>query len=178
MKERRPQILRSLLIAMAVFAAPPRLWAGNGDTALLGLSSEVWAALVGAFLAGLFSVGSGMLIHRREVKTRYNQWVREQLFAAYSSSFYYLIKLSVSGETKSTTDKDVRQHFSEAQRFLNILRGYHAKSPDAARLQQCTADLAANSKNTPGLSVAADNALNVVKDLFANDPRVQIQREG
>jgi hypothetical protein len=169
-------ILSSPLIATAVFAAPSRLC--TGDAKILGLSSDVWAALVGAFLAGLFSIGSGMLIHRREVKTRYNQWVREQLFEAYSNSFYYLIKLSVSGEKKSTENKDVRQHFSETQRFLNILRGYHANSPEAVRLQRSTQELAANSKKSPELSVAADNALDVVKDLFANDPRVQIRQEG
>jgi hypothetical protein len=142
-----------------------------------GLSSEVWAALVGAFLAGLFSVFGGALLHHRETKSRYSQWVREQLFEAYSNSFYYLVKLSVSAETKTTADKDVRQHFSEAQRFLNILRGYHSRTSEEADLLKSTKDLEANSQKSPELSAAADRVLDIVKDLFSNDQRVQIRRE-
>ena len=41
---------------------------------------------------------------------------------AHSNCLYYLVKLGISAVTESTKDKEVRQHYTEAQRYLLLLR--------------------------------------------------------
>lgn len=157
----------------AVFAADPAASPTPGSS--WELHPQVIAALAGALIAGLFALCVGFLAHRRETRSQDALWIREKLFTVYSDCIYYLIKLSLSSATHSTSDKEVRQHFSEAQRFLNLLRGYHhADRAAATELLGCTRNLAAASEKTADLSTAADQALDTVKRLFADDPRIQV----
>lgn len=164
----------SLLSCRTLFAADPA--ASPTPRLLWGLDPQVIAALAGAIIAGLFALGVGFLAYRREARSQDALWIRDKLFTVYSDCIYYLIKLSLSSLTHSTKNKDVRQHFSESQRFLNLLRGYHhADRAAATELLGCTRNLAAASDKTKDLSTAADDALDTVKRLFADDPRIQVQ---
>jgi len=158
---------------------------------LAWLSSEVNAALAGGLLAGAISVGLSYLSHRREAKERcaaarehdraeHDRWLRDRMYDIYSQAIYYLVKLGTSAPNLPKDQKDVRQHFSECQRFLNLLRGYHATEPDAAaELQTATKALetawnqAWNQNCGMTLSREADKALGEVKALFEKDPRIQ-----
>lgn len=141
----------------------------------MNLHPQVAAALAGAIIAGVFAFVVGWLAHRREVRRRDMEWSREKLLECYSNCIYYLIKLSISSSKKSTEDKDVRQHFSEAQRYLVLLRAYHHSSDESvADLKKCSAGLADASDTTFQLSEAAEHAIEVVKSLMETDRRVRV----
>jgi hypothetical protein len=89
----------------------------------MDIHPQVGAAILGAMIAGLFALLVGWIGYKREQKRRAEEygvreaeWVRGKLLEAYSRAIYYLIKLSISSSAKSTDDKDVRQHYCEAQR--------------------------------------------------------------
>src|SRR4029434_6856794 len=96
------------------------------------LSPEVQAALIGALVAGVLTL-AGTVVNlyfetrrsREENRRRDAEWRREKCNEAYSQAIYYLFKLQVSSQSAAPTDKDVRQHLSEAQRFLALLQAYH-----------------------------------------------------
>ena len=141
----------------------------------MNLHPQVAAALIGALIAGVFAFIVGWTAHRRDTRRRDVEWSREKLLECYSNCVYYLVKLSISSSKKSTDDKDVRQHFSEVQRYLILLSAYHHSDPaTVARLNQCNAELCFAADNTAKLSHAADDALEMVKSLMEKDRRVQI----
>jgi hypothetical protein len=141
----------------------------------MNLNPQVAAALIGALLAGVFAFVVGWTAHRRETRRRDVEWSREKLLECYSNCVYYLIKLSISSSKKSTDDKDVRQHFSEAQRYLILLSVYHhSDSATVAKLNDCNATLCTAADKTAELAEAADGAVEVVKSLMEQDRRVQL----
>lgn len=104
------------------------------------LSNEVQAALIGALVAGVLTLAGSLLNmyfearRTREENRRHDaEWRREKCNEAYSEAIYYLFKLQVSSQSQSLADKDVRQHLSEAQRFLALLQAYH---PDESMRQE------------------------------------------
>ncbi|NUZ05980.1 hypothetical protein [Piscinibacter koreensis] len=101
------------------------------------------------------------------------EWIRTTLFSIYSDAIYYLVKLSLSAPTNALGSKEVRQHFSEAQRFLNLLHCYHDPAGAAKELQERSRALAAASEQTVELATASEAALATVKALFQADGRVQ-----
>lgn len=141
------------------------------------LDPRIEAAFIGAIIAGVFAFVVGWLTHRRDVRRRDLEWSREKLLESYSNCIYYLVKLGISSMSKSTEDKDVRQHFSEAQRYLNLLRAYHSPSDVAVeKLRTCNQNLAANWNKTKELSEVADNAVEDVKRIMENDEHFNLSR--
>jgi len=141
------------------------------------LHPQVIAAILGAIIAGTFAFVVGWLTHRREKRRSDIQWFREKLLESYSNCIYYLVKLSISSSKKSTDDKDVRQHFSESQRYLILLRAYHSDNEHTSQLKECSRKLADTWNETDKLSDAADYAIEIVKSLLENDGRVQAAKE-
>lgn len=144
--------------------------------------TELYAALAGAIAAGIFAlagVAVGYLLEeRRAIRqqvARDAEWTREKLYGAYSDCIYYLVKLAVSSTDRSTADKEVRQHYSEAIRYLNLLTGFHFGTPDAVRqLESAAVSLANTSDSTAGnLSEVADETVAKVKSIFRGDTRIQ-----
>jgi hypothetical protein len=157
--------------------------------------TDAQAIVVGAILGGvigsLAAVAGSLLTHwlergrardertqrdaewRREQDRRDDEWFRERVANAYSDSVYYLVKLSVSARKASASDdKDVRQHFSEAQRHLILLRSYRADEDGIAKLVDCSVRLAEAVDKTIPMSKAAEAAVEVVKQLLKTDSRV------
>jgi hypothetical protein len=144
--------------------------------------AEVYAALAGAIAAGVFAlvgVGVGYLLEeRRAIRqqiARDAEWIRDNLFRTYSDCIYYLVKLALSSTERSASDKDVRQHYSEALRFLNLLIGFHFGTPDVVQQLESAATSLANTSDKFGgeLSKAADDAVAQVKLVFRADRRIQ-----
>ncbi len=102
------------------------------------------------------------------------EWRRQELHDAYSGAFYYLVKLALSSLHATTRDKDVRQHFSEAQRYLILLDAHHEVHATKEKLRARREALADNSDQTAELSCAAEQALEEVKIIFGEDTRLQM----
>jgi hypothetical protein len=148
------------------------------------LSPQVYAALFGAVVAGLFAVLAGLITHRKaierfkaEADQRNQEWQREKLHDAYSNAIYYAFKAMLSTGSSEIGDKDVRQQVSETQRYLTLLGGYH-RSEDATRLLQCAKSLRIeaikNARNIDQRQVASAlwDALNLSRELLAADSRI------
>ena len=138
-------------------------------------SEEVWAALIGALIGGLIAL-IGIIIaaifeNRRlkiESKTRDSEWRREKCNEAYSHAIYYLFKLQVSSATNDISDKDVRQHLSESQRYLSLLQAYHPVDKERERIRSAADKLRAAVGMPQMLSSKAGEALNVVEESLHN----------
>jgi hypothetical protein len=137
----------------------------------VALSNEVQAALLGALVAGVLTLGGSVLNlyfetrrTREENRRRDAEWRREKCNEAYSEAIYYLFKLQVSSQSQGPSDKDVRQHFSEAQRFLALLQAYHPKDSMRQKLARVAVDLQASHAAPGNLSAKADEARRVVEE--------------
>jgi hypothetical protein len=84
-----------------------------------------------------------------------------------------LFKLSVSSTTSPRTDKDVRQHLSESQRYLLLLYAYQ---PDATKKSALMAEVAALDSATANLSTVATSAAGTVRGQFQADPRLNAKK--
>jgi hypothetical protein len=142
------------------------------------LDPRIQAALIGAVIAGIFAFGGGWLAHYRDAKRRDFEWSREKLLECYSNSIYYLVKLSITAQSQHNAKEfeDLRQHFSETQRNLNLLMAYRfAGNLGNETLNNCTKNLAGAWGNNNEISSAADNTIAIVKTLFERDERVGIR---
>ena len=136
----------------------------------MSLTSEVQAALVGALIAGALTLAASLLNlyfetrrTREENRRRDAEWRREKCNEAYSEAIYYLFKLQVSSQTAGPADKEVRQHLSEAQRFLALLQAYHPNESMRQELAQVDRQLQACLSNPSTLSAQAKEARQVVE---------------
>jgi hypothetical protein len=134
------------------------------------LSNEVQAALIGAFVAGVLTL-AGSLVSlyfearrtREESRRRDAEWRREKCNEAYSEAIYYLFKLQVSSQSQGPSDKEVRQHLSEAQRFLALLQAYHPDESMRQELARVALDLQGALAASGNLSFQAASARRLVK---------------
>src|SRR4029450_1987636 len=136
----------------------------------MSLPSEVQAALVGALIAGVLTLAGSLLTlyfetrrAREENRRHDSEWRREKCNEAYSEAIYYLFKLQVSSQTAGPADKEVRQHLSEAQRFLALLQAYHPNESMRQELAQVDRQLQACLSNPSTLSAQAKEARQVVE---------------
>ena len=148
----------------------------------MSLSNEVQAALAGAILAGVLSLAVtalNQLFDLRRVREEYlrrdTEWRREKCNEAYGQAIYYLYKLQVSNASHGVDDKDVRQHLSEAQRYLSLLQAYHPQPSIRAELERVNVALQTAPTVKGGLSSEADEARHVVENLLQDDwsPKVR-----
>ena len=144
------------------------------------LSPQVWAAYAGGLLSGLFAL-IGMMASARNERLRREEvahredliWFRNAIAEAYSQALYYLFKLSVSSTNSPRTDKDVRQHLSESQRYLLLLYAYQ---PDATKKTALMAEVTALDSATANLSTVATSAAATVRGQFQTDPRLNAKK--
>ena len=142
------------------------------------MQAEVLAAYVTGLISGFFAL-IGFWFHWRQERQRtlveeqreHIVWLRNALAESYSQAIYYLFKLSVSATTAGRDDKDVRQHLSESQRYLLLLHAYHGDKVIRQRLLSSVAVL--DDQNKP-LADSATAGVTVVRELFTNDPRVNV----
>jgi hypothetical protein len=139
----------------------------------------VWA-LVGVFFGALGSALITWYTTKKTVEHQKNIWVREKLLEAYSWCIYYLFKLGISSSTDPITNTDVRQHLSEAQRYLLLLAAYQtsddAKNKLTHTLGRIESAIGADKKNAntaPTVSAAAKSGHSDVKQLLEEDWRVK-----
>lgn len=137
------------------------------------LSSEIYAALIGASVGGVLALlGSGLtaLIEGRrrleDARRRDAEWRREKCNEAYSQTIYYLFKLKVSSTVASLDDKDVRQHLSEAQRYLALLQAYHPLENVRTELRAASDRLIKSTG--PELRSSAESARRTVEESLTN----------
>jgi hypothetical protein len=130
--------------------------------------------LAGAVLVGALALLSGWLSRQHELSRSKTEWFRDKLLEAYSGALYYLMKLGISAMTKSAKDDgEVRQHYSEAQRYLLLLRAFSTRTADFERLSTCVKDLVAHWDKPCLLAERADAASDVVQLLLEADDRVK-----
>jgi hypothetical protein len=144
------------------------------------MDPRVEGAILGALIAGLVALTTGWLSRRHESQRSDNEWFREKLLEAYSNCIYYLVKLSISASERPAGDKekaanrkDIRQHFSESQRYLILLRAYHSDSQSVEALKATSHHLAEHWADAEKLPDVADTAVEVVKGLLEKDSRVR-----
>jgi hypothetical protein len=137
----------------------------------MALSNEVWAALAGTVVAGGFALLGLWLTSRQEVerrtadeKRRDVEWRREKCNEAYSQAIYYLFKLHVSAQGAALSDKDVRQHLSEAQRYMSLLQAYHPDESQRKHLSEAAEPLLQHIDSPAELSSSAIITLTLVRD--------------
>lgn len=134
------------------------------------MSNEVQAALIGALIAGVLTL-TGILLTshvesrrmREETRKRDDEWRREKCNEAYSQAIYYLFKLEVSSQSQDINDKDVRQHLSEAQRFLTLLTAYHPHETIRKQLGAAALSFQPSAVSKGDISARAAQARNVVE---------------
>src|SRR6266545_4247924 len=150
------------------------------DPHVTGAIVGATGALVGATVAGGVALLSDWLSRKHEKERAEVAWFREKLLEAYSGCIYYLVKLSLSASEKPTTDKektenrkDVRQHFSESQRYLILLRAYHSSPSAIDSLKAASKSLADNWNAFDTLGGVADKEVEMIKELLEHDARVK-----
>jgi hypothetical protein len=144
------------------------------------LSPAVWAAYVAGLLNGVFAL-VGIIYAARNERSRRTEsarredliWFRNAIAEAYSEALFYLFKLSVSSQTAPRTDKDVRQHLSEAQRNLLLLYAYQ---PDQSKRDALMEQVNALDNEKSNLSAAATSAGTVVRTQFQSDTRINVEK--
>jgi len=144
------------------------------------LTPQVWAAYVSGLLSGVFAI-LAMVVSSRNERLRLREtahredviWFRNAIAEAYSQSLYYLFKLSVSSASADRSAEKVRQHLSEAQRYLLLLHAYHVSSADRANIMQAVNALDDQQKE---LSESAREAVTLVRKLFQVDPRINVKK--
>jgi hypothetical protein len=130
--------------------------------------------LAGAVLAGALAVLGNWLNRQHELRRSKSEWFRDKLLEAYSGALYYLMKLGISSMTKSAKDsRQVRQHYSEAQRYLLLLRAFSTRIADFEQLSNCVKDLVAHWDKPCLLAERADAASDIVQALLEADNRVK-----
>ena len=134
------------------------------------MSNEVQAAFIGASVGGLIALIGTLLAAILENKRRQSdtlmravEWRREKCNEAYSQAIYYLFKLQISAVNHDLSDKDVRQHISEAQRYLSLLQAYHPSDQERARLKQAAEVLRAGVQAPDSISKSAEAAREAVE---------------
>jgi len=134
------------------------------------MSNEVQAALIGASVGGLIALFGTLLAAIFENKRRLAdalrrdiEWRREKCNEAYSQAIYYLFKLQLSSVKNDPSDKDVRQHLSEAQRFLSLLQAYHPLNDQRERLRRAAETLRSGIDIPGSISKSASEAREVVE---------------
>ena len=135
------------------------------------MSNEVEAALIGASVGGvialvgtLLSVVSDYWRRRAEMLRRDVEWRREKCNEAYSEAIYYLFKLQLSASRTDLVDKEVRQHLSEAQRYLQLLQAYHPSDRERAELKSAGDALRGGVLVPDTLAKAAESAMAIVEN--------------
>ena len=134
------------------------------------MTNEVQAALIGASVGGLIALVGTLLAAVFEAKRRVadarqrdGEWRREKCNEAYSQAIYYLFKLQLSSTKNDLSDKDVRQHLSEAQRFLSLLQAYHPMPDQRERLKHAAVALRSGIGEPNSISQAASDARQTVE---------------
>ena len=134
------------------------------------MSNEVQAALIGASVGGLIALFGTLLAAVFESKRRIAdalrrdiEWRREKCNEAYSQAIYYLFKLQLSSAKNDTSDKEVREHLSEAQRFLSLLQAYHPLNDERQQLRRAAERLRTGIDVPSSISNAASEAREVVE---------------
>jgi hypothetical protein len=134
------------------------------------MSEDVQAALIGASVGGLIALFGTILAavfenKRRlaDARRRDSEWRREKCNEAYSQAIYYLFKLQLSSVKNDPSDKDVRQHLSEAQRFLSLLQAYHPLNDQRERLKRAAQTLRTGIEIPGSISKSALEAREVVE---------------
>lgn len=140
---------------------------------MFSISGEAVGTILGAVIAGMASLLVLWVTQDLTARNERRTWEREKLFNAYSDCIYYLVKLSMSAMAEKRDDKEVRQHLSESQRYLNILSLYNR---DDKTLIKSRDEIENNWRKTIELANAAERALNEVKRLFGADRRL-IQKD-
>lgn len=133
------------------------------------LSNEV-AALIGAGVGGALTLAGTLITSafearrwQQEDRKRDAEWRREKCNEAYSQAVYYLFKLQVSSRSADPSDKDVRQHLSEAQRYLSLLQAYHPSEQVRKELRRVAVELTDSTKTDDAkISELAEKALGLV----------------
>lgn len=100
---------------------------------------------------------------RADAQKRDSEWRREKCNEAYSHAIYYLFKLQISAATTDIADKDVRQHLSEAQRYLSLLQAYHPLADARKKLSHASEQLREGIRKPEGISKSAEAARNIVE---------------
>jgi hypothetical protein len=134
-------------------------------------SSDVQAALIGAAVAGILTLAGGVLTFYLETRRTHEEnrrrdaeWRREKCNEAYSQAIYYLFKLQISSQSQGPSDKDVRQHLSEAQRYLSLLQAYHPAESIRQELARVALRLKTPVAVSGELSTRADEARRSVEE--------------
>lgn len=134
------------------------------------MSNEVQAALIGASVGGLIALLGTLLAaifdnkrQQADALRRDSEWRREKCNEAYSQAIYYLFKLQLSSAKNDPYDKDVRQHLSEAQRFVSLLQAYHPSSDQREHLKRAADTLRSGIDRPDSISKAASDARLVVE---------------
>ena len=92
-----------------------------------------------------------------------SEWRREKCNEAYSEAIYYLFKLQLSSVKNDLSDKDVRQHMSEAQRYLSLLQAYHPSDHEREQLRYAAEKLRAGVQAPDSISRSAETAREAVE---------------
>jgi hypothetical protein len=132
----------------------------NEEAALIGAGVGGVIALVGTLLSALFDYWR----RRADMLRRDVEWRREKCNEAYSEAIYYLFKLQLSASRSDLADKEVRQHLSEAQRYLSLLQAYHPSNRERARLKSAADSIRAGAQAPDTLANAAEGAMGIVED--------------
>jgi hypothetical protein len=134
------------------------------------MNNEVQVALIGATVGGIIALVGTVLAaifeSRRlqaDASRRDKEWRREKCNEAYSQAIYYLFKLQVSAADGDLSNKEVRQHLSEAQRYLSLLQAYHPSAIERQRLSQASEQLRAGIQAPSSISMSVEAARSVVE---------------
>ena len=149
------------------------------------MTNEVQAALIGASVGGLIALVGTLLAAVFEDKRRVadklrrdDEWRREKCNEAYSQAIYYLFKLQLSSAQNDPSDKDVRQHLSEAQRFLSLLQAYHPKADQRDRLKLAAVTLRSGIAEPDSISKAASDARETVESSLQSTWSPSVRSQG
>jgi hypothetical protein len=149
------------------------------------MTNEVQAALIGASVGGLIALVGTLLAAIFEDKRRLadalrrdSEWRREKCNEAYSQAIYYLFKLQVSSAKNDLSDKDVRQHLSEAQRFLSLLEAYHPVADQRERLKHAAVTLRSGIAKPDSISKAASDARETVESSLQSTYSQSVRSQG
>jgi hypothetical protein len=127
---------------------------------------------VGSLVTALFT----SLGWRQSERQRRIEWSREKVLEEYSNGIYYLTKLTITAGLQRPNDADLRQHYSEAVRWLGLLAAHRA--PGAADVLQqfraATISMPVDAAALPAIRAASDTAASALQAAIASDVRVLV----
>jgi uncharacterized membrane-anchored protein YhcB (DUF1043 family) len=144
--------------------------------------TEWFWAIVGAIAGLVLGAILTLLTNERALAQHRSFWIREKLYENYSNAIYYLFKLEISSKAASLEDREVRQHYSEAQRFLHLLSAYQKHRDATTPFQALSDTLATASDDLATVRIAAENPLTsaafgarvAIVDLMSKDKRLNL----